>query len=347
MKRIIILFVVITAGIAGALFYKVRENRASTEGPPGSSGIVEGTTVDVAARIAARIESVDVVEGQAVKKGDRIASLVCDEPRAMLAAANAKHDAAKRQAEAAAAQASSALAGLEAASAQIGAAGAQKAALEAGHGTSERQAERLAKLEGSGGATEMDLDRANAAATQLSEQVKALDAQIRAARGQARAAKGHAEAARAQAEAAKIAILAAEADVTRAKSVVDECTLVAPMDGSVSVRAYEPGEVVMPGARLVTLVRLDEVEVTFYVPNRDLGAVEAGRGVTIVADAYPEERFSGTIASVASEAEFTPRNVQTREDRDRLVYAVRATLSNPKHRLRPGMPVEVHVGGGS
>ncbi len=79
----------------------------------------------------------------------------------------------------------------------------------------------------------------------------------------------------------------------------------------------------------------------------DLAAVEAGREVTVVADAYPSERFAGTIASVASEAEFTPRNVQTREDRDRLVYAVRARFTNPERRLRPGMPVEVHVGGGS
>ncbi|MEQ8276086.1 MAG: efflux RND transporter periplasmic adaptor subunit [Deltaproteobacteria bacterium] len=347
MKRIIVPFVLISCAIALALFFKVRDDRAATEGPAGSSGIVEGTTVDVAARLAARLESVDVVEGQAVKRGDTIATLACDEPRAMLAAAQAKHDAAKRQADAAAAQATSALAAIDAASAQVGAAGAQKAAVEANQGTSERQVQRLSKLEGSGGATAMDLDRASAAATQLSEQVRALDAQLRAAKGQARAAKGQAEAARAQAEAAKVAILAAQADVARATSVVAECTLVAPMSGVVSIRAYEPGEVVLPGARVVTLVQLDQVEVTFYVPNRDLGAVEAGRSVSIVADAYPDEQFSGTIAHVAAEAEFTPRNVQTKEDRDRLVYAVRAKLENSDHRLRPGMPVEVRVGGGS
>lgn len=345
MKRIAIIFLLAIAAFSAAIFLKVRENRAALFGPTGSSGVVEGTEVDVAARLPARVKAVNVELGATVKAGDVLVELDCTEQHALLAAANAKHDAAKRQAEAAAAQAGSALAAIDAANAQVGAAGAQKKALEVAKGTSERQVERLSQLEGSGGATEVDLDQANTAAARLSEQVSALDAQMRAARGQARAARSQAEAARAQAEAAKIAILAAAADVSRAESLVAECTLEAPVDGVVAVRAYEPGEVVMPGARVMRIVGLDRVRVTFYVPNAELAMVEAGRAVSVTADAYPEEAFAGKIDWVSPEAEFTPRNVQTREDRDRLVYAVRATLENPGHKLRPGMPVDVAVDG--
>jgi HlyD family secretion protein len=99
----------------------------------------------------------------------------------------------------------------------------------------------------------------------------------------------------------------------------------------------------MPGTKILTLVRIDRVEATFYVPNRELASVSAGKGVTAIADAYPDRTFNGTISRVASQAEFTPRNVQTREDRDRLVYAVTAVFDNPSNELRPGMPVEVTV----
>jgi HlyD family secretion protein len=140
-------------------------------------------------------------------------------------------------------------------------------------------------------------------------------------------------------------VTAAQAEVERARTLVDECRLASPMDGVVQTRALEPGEAVLPGARVLTVVRLDEVETTFYIPNRELAAAAPGKTVTLVADAYPGQRFAGHIDSVSAEAEYTSRNVQTREDRDRLVYAVRVKIKNPQGKLRPGMPVEVSIDG--
>jgi HlyD family secretion protein len=119
----------------------------------------------------------------------------------------------------------------------------------------------------------------------------------------------------------------------------------APRDGIVQTRSYEVGEVVTPGTRVLTLVDTREVEATFYLPNAELGAAEPGRKVEVVADAYPDRVFEATIRRVGTSAEFTPRNVQTREDRDRLVYAVDIALENPDGALRPGMPVEVRIPG--
>jgi HlyD family secretion protein len=95
----------------------------------------------------------------------------------------------------------------------------------------------------------------------------------------------------------------------------------------------------------VRLVALAEVKATFYLPNAELGAARPGGKAFVVADAWPGERFEGVITTVAARAEFTPRNIQTRSDRDRLVYPVEVTLKNPDHRLRPGMPVQVTLPG--
>ncbi|MCA9552355.1 MAG: efflux RND transporter periplasmic adaptor subunit [Myxococcales bacterium] len=345
MKRIAGIFIVLIVVFSVGIALKVRENRAALSGPSGGSGIIEGTEADVVARIPARITKVLVDEGDAVEAGQVLVELDCREQQAVLRAAQAREEAGKSQAKAAEAQMRAALGASEAAQAQVGAAGAQREALETGHGVATRQLTRLEKLEGEGGATEMELDRVSGQARQLSEQIRALDAQVKAAKGQAMAAKGQAEAARAQAEAAVVAVTAAEADVARAESLVEECTLRSPLTGYVEVRAYEPQEVVLPGTRVLTVVRLSPAKTSFYIPNAELAEAKVGRKVTFTADAWPGKTFEGAITQVAKDAEFTPRNVQTREDRDRLVYRVEVRAENAEGLLRPGMPVEVTIPG--
>ena len=80
---------------------------------------------------------------------------------------------------------------------------------------------------------------------------------------------------------------------------------------------------------------------TFYLPNAELGSARVGARATVEADAWPGETFEGNVVTVGSKAEFTPRNIQTRTDRDRLVYPIEVRIPNPDMRLRPGMPVEV------
>jgi HlyD family secretion protein len=96
---------------------------------------------------------------------------------------------------------------------------------------------------------------------------------------------------------------------------------------------------------LVRLVDLSEPKATFYLPNAEVGAVKPGVAAVVVADAWPGRTFAGTVRTVSLEAEFTPRNIQTRTDRDRLVYPVEVTVQDPEHRLRAGMPVQVTIPG--
>jgi HlyD family secretion protein len=100
-----------------------------------------------------------------------------------------------------------------------------------------------------------------------------------------------------------------------------------------------------PGVVVVKLLDLTEVTATVYIPNAELASVKAGGQATVVADALPGENFTGTVRTVAVEAEFTPRNIQTRTDRDRLVYPVEVVVSNPQLKLRAGMPVQVTLAG--
>ena len=131
----------------------------------------------------------------------------------------------------------------------------------------------------------------------------------------------------------------------RVRLLADECEVVAPRDGSVAELPHEPGELVAPGTTLVRLLDLSEMRATFYVPNGELGAVKPGAAAVAMADAYPGEEFSGRVSNVAFKAEFTPRNIQTRSDRDRLVYPVEVVLANSAGKLRAGMPVQIRLPG--
>jgi HlyD family secretion protein len=151
--------------------------------------------------------------------------------------------------------------------------------------------------------------------------------------------------ARAQAAAARDNVKEATAGVARADIAVSECKLLAPRNAMVVSRNLEPGEAVQSGTNVLALTDVTEARTRFYLPNAELAAAAPGRKVHVVADAYPGQTFEGTIFYVSPRSEFTPRNVQTRADRERLVYAVEVRIPNADMRLRSGMPVEVTIDG--
>ncbi len=201
------------------------------------------------------------------------------------------------------------------AEARLAGARAQVVAVEAQRGAAERQARRLSGLPAD--VPESSIDQSRAGATGLGHQVDAARAQVRAG----------------------------EAQVRRLKLLVAECELRAPRDAEVATLPHEAGELVSPGAVLVRLVDLSDATATFYLPNAEIGAVRPGARAEVVADAFPGETFEATVRTVALEAEFTPRNVQTRTDRDRLVYPIEVAVKNRDGKLRAGMPVQVTLPG--
>ncbi len=120
-------------------------------------------------------------------------------------------------------------------------------------------------------------------------------------------------------------------------------TLTAPFSGVVLVREAELGEVVSPGTPIVTLADLDHLWVRVYISETNLGKIHLGDSVTVHTDTYPNKSYTGRISFIASDAEFTPKSVQTQEERVTLVYRVKVDVDNPNHELKPGMPADVYI----
>ena len=138
----------------------------------------------------------------------------------------------------------------------------------------------------------------------------------------------------AQAEQARALLRVAEDDLEKSR-------IYAPFDGFVTVKDVEEGEFVQAGTPVITVARLDSVWVKTYVPETQLGRVRLGQSAGVISDTFPGKSYPGTVTFISPEAEFTPKNVQTREERVKLVYRIKVTLDNPRQELKPGMMVDV------
>ena len=142
----------------------------------------------------------------------------------------------------------------------------------------------------------------------------------------------------------------AAANVTDAKSALDLAQIVlgytvlrAPFDGVILVRQAELGESVVPGTPVVTLADLDHVWLRAYINEPDISKVRLGQRVTVTTDSYPGKSYHGRISFISSQAEFTPKSVETHAERVTLVYRIKIDLENATHELVPGLPADAHI----
>lgn len=148
---------------------------------------------------------------------------------------------------------------------------------------------------------------------------------------------------KAQRQAALGQIKQAEAMAKLVETKIARSLVVAPISGVVLTRSIEPGEMVTAGTALLTLANLENCWVRIFVPEPSLGKIKLGQKVKIVSDSYPNKYYEGKIATIASEAEFTPKSVQTKKERVRLVFAVKVEVPNPNGELKIGMPVDAEL----
>jgi HlyD family secretion protein len=140
--------------------------------------------------------------------------------------------------------------------------------------------------------------------------------------------------------AAQAGVDAAAAEVGRLEDQLSHREIKAPSDGVILEHILQPHELALAGWPVVTMADLSELELTVYLPEADLNWAQAGDQVMVRVDAYPERIFSGKVIHISDQAEFTPRNVQTPEERVILVYAVRILVANPGGALKSGLPAE-------
>jgi HlyD family secretion protein len=142
---------------------------------------------------------------------------------------------------------------------------------------------------------------------------------------------------------AKAGLEQARASRDLLKKTLDDCYITAPIAGTVTEKAVEIGEFINPGGTMLTLTNLELVYLTIYIPETDLGKVKLKQKSEVEIDSYPDRKFPGEIVYISPSAEFTPKNIQTKEDRVKSVFAVKIALPNPELILKPGMPADAKV----
>lgn len=292
---------------------------------PDGSGTIECTQVQVSPQVAGRLLSLVPHEGDVVKKGDVVAridasdhTLRRDEARATVAQAQAQLDLM--------------LAGSRVEDVQRAREQVREAKAAADAATADLR--RIEKVFEQKSATQKQMDDAKAMAERSSAVAAAAVQNL--TRIQAGNRPEEIQVARTQVDTAKAKLATLE------KAIAD-CTVTAPMDGVVTTRSREDGEMAGVGTPLITLSRLDEVWLSVYVPETRLGGVKLGQPAKVKLDGE-SKLFDGTVTFISPEAEFTPKNVQTPDERAKLVYRLKITLPNPDRVFKPGMPADGCLG---
>ena len=143
-----------------------------------------------------------------------------------------------------------------------------------------------------------------------------------------------------QYEASASAFEVAAAAMDAARLQYENAQIKAPIGGTVLVKAIEKGELATVGTPIVTLADLKEVELIVYLAERDVGKVGLGEKVMVSVDSFPDQKFAGKITFISEKAEFTPKSIQTKDERVTQVFGIKIKIPNPEMKLKPGMPAD-------
>ena len=378
-RAIPIAAVVIIVFIAGFLtwWYLIRQKPI----PPNIialSGRIEGDDSTVAAKTSGRIREIRVREGDTVKTGDVIA--VLDEEQAV--AREEQNRSAVREAEARVTRSQEQIAVLQEqrkqanisveqarldaegrvrqAGAQVATAEANLSQAQAAYEQARYDVEKFTSLARTGDVSDRQREQARTTAEAQAAVVESARKQVAAARGALTAASANltnpsirssqAVAIQKQISQAQSDVAAAQADAERSRAQLKESqsnrtdlTVVAPFDGTIATRVAEPGEVVAPGAALVTMVDLSKIYLRGFVPEGDIGRVKLGQTARIYLDSNPRVSIDAVVSRIDPEASFTPENTYFRDERVKQVVGVKLLIKNPTGAAKPGMPADGEI----
>ena len=325
MKKRIRVVVVLLVAVAATTWW-VRQSRPAGSGALFASGTVEATDADLGFQRPGRIAAISVVEGDRVLSGTPLARLDAQELEATVRASNAML---------AAAEARLSELGVGSRSQDIATAVAGLRAAVDRVEEATRDAERARTLHEGGAISLQAMQHAQtglAVARSGEEQAQQTLALLREG--------PRSETIRAQ----ESVVEQGHAQVALAEATLAHTVVTAPFDGVITVRHREPGETVGAGSPVVTLLNPSDRWVRIYVREDVIGRVQIGQPAEIRSDSYPDRAYTGEVTFVGSEAEFTPRNVQTTEARTKLVYPVKIRITgDPNFELKPGIPADVTI----
>jgi HlyD family secretion protein len=289
-----------------------------------ASGTVEATELQVGFPMPGRIDSLHVQEGDRVAPGMVLASLDRTELRAR-----------REQAVAQIAAARAVLLEMERGfqDEEIAQAAAGRDAARRQVDDAQRDLERAQSLYDGGAVSRQLLDKAQTALDIAESQLKQAEERLKLLE------KGYR---RERIAAQQAQVEQAEAALRTLDATLDNMILIARAEGVVTIRHREPNEIVAAGAPVLTLRDMNDRWIRIFIREDRIGAVHLGQSALIATDTFPEKRYHGAISYISPEAEFTPKTVQTTEERVRLVYAVKVRITDdPEGDLKPGMPADV------
>lgn len=325
---------ILVVGVLVALAWQRYEADDGFEGIASGNGRIEAVEIDVAAKTAGRIDEILVEEGDFVSRGQVVARM----DTRSLEAQRQQAEAQLRQAEQAVTTARSQLVQRQS---EKTAAEAMVAQRQAELVAARKRAARIAELAHQGAISAQEADDASA-------NMASAAAALSAARAQVAATEAAIATAGTQIDSAQSAVEAARAAVERVQSDIDDSNLVAPRDGRVQFIVARTGEVVSAGGRVLNLVDLSDVYMTFFLPTAAAGRVAIGTEVRIVLDAAPDYVVPARVSFVADVAQFTPKTVETRNEREKLMFRVRARiprelLNKYIEQVKTGLPGVAYV----
>lgn len=312
-KTVIVLCVLCAAGIAFFAYRTWQDNlRNNIPGIAHGNGRLEATEVDVATKISERIEKILVQDGELVKKGQILAVMQTSVLQAELAQAKA------REQQAVTSEAS-AKAKIEIKKGELDAA---EAVVQQKQSSADNAKKRFERAE--------QMIKTQAISSQAYDNDKTVyftaAAELAAAKAAVKQAQAEINSAIAEAKGAAANIQAMKADVARIQADLDDCKLIAPMNGRIQYRLAEAGEVLSAGGRVLNLIDLTDAYMTFFLPSGVAGKVAIGAEARILLDALPTTPIPAKISFVASKAQFTPKTVETRIEREKLMFRVKAKI---------------------
>ena len=321
MKRILII-VLIAILIAGLLYYFLTRNKKEGDDLIRVSGNIEATEVDVGFKIPGRIISFSIQEGDWVEKGKMLANLEDEDLRQRFVLAQATLNSAQ-------AKLNKLLAGARPEELRE----AEAILYQARSDLENKQAhhERMKPLFERGVIPKETLDNAETGYKIAKANFQKATENYNLVKEGPR--KEDIEDAKAQVEQVRASLKLAETQLSYA-------VLHSPMPGVVLVKSSEIGEVVNPGTSILTLADLVSVWLKAYIPETELSKVKWGQEVIVTTDLRPKKEYKGKISYISSQAEFTPKSIQTEKERVTLVYRIKVDIANPDRELKPGMPAD-------
>lgn len=302
------------------------------------SGQVEATEVQVAALVGGRLLELTPDEGDHVAAGELVARLDAADTELALARARAERDQADAQLRLL--RAGTRVEDIRQADAQLAAAQSDARAADAEVAVAEADASRFEALLESQAGTQKQRDDAAARRDVARARARSGEDRVRAA--QQNLARLRAGARPEEIDAARARVAAADAQIATLQKAITDAVVTTPVAGIVTERLVDVGELVQPRAPILIVTNLDQVWANVYVDEPTVPRLKIGQQATLFTDAGGPGML-GVISYISRSAEFTPRNVQTAEDRSKLVYRVKVTVDNKDGVLKAGMPVEAEI----